>query len=172
MAGISKRKKHIKKLAAEKKQKKHVQVAETNLNVENNEESLGENFRDMKSDDEIIWGDDDLDNNQEDLIQILMTQMQNYIPPTRRSTYTGNSARTKRRHRVQAKKNAEENGQTIDHFFPITKSNKNDEINEESGESEESEDDYDYSQQVINFLETQLKEKNIDEGHKLRLTAI
>jgi len=59
--------------------KKNVQVAETNLNVENNEESLRENFRDVESDDEIIWGDDDLNNNQEDLIQILMTQMQNQL---------------------------------------------------------------------------------------------
>ncbi|RIA82539.1 hypothetical protein C1645_835213 [Glomus cerebriforme] len=143
MAGVSKRKKHIKKLAAEKKRKKHVQAAETNLNVKNNEESLGEIFRDLESDDEIIWGDDDLDNNQEDLIQILMTQMQNYVPPTRRSTYTGNSSRTKRRHQ-----------------------------SEESEKSEESEDDYDHSQQVINSLETQLKEKNLDEDHKLRLTAI
>jgi len=91
--------------------------------------------------------------------------MQNYIPPVHRSTYTGNSARTKRRHRAQAKKDAEKNGQTIDHFVSITKSDEIDEI------SEESEDD-DYSQQVINSLEIQLKEKNLDEGHKLRLTAI
>ncbi|GBB95834.1 hypothetical protein RclHR1_02620025 [Rhizophagus clarus] len=98
-----------------------------------------------------------------------MTQMQNYIPPTRKSTYTGNSARTKRRHRVQMKKDAEKNGQTIDHFFSITKSNENNEINKES---EEPEDDYDHSQQVINSLEAQLKEKNLDKGHKLRLTAV
>ena len=62
-------------------------MAETNLNVKNNEESLGENFCDVESDDEIIWGDDDLDNNQEDLIQILMTQMQNYIPPVCKLTF-------------------------------------------------------------------------------------
>ena len=123
----------------------------------------------MESDDEIIWGDDDLDSNHQDLIQILMTQMQNYIPPTHRSTYTGNSARTKCRHCAQVKKNAEKNGQTIDHFFSTTKFDETSEI------SEESEDDYDLihnSQQVINSLETQLKEKNLDEGYKLRLTAI
>ena len=39
MAGVSKRKKHIKKLA-EKKCNKHVQVAETNINVEVNEEKM------------------------------------------------------------------------------------------------------------------------------------
>ncbi|GBB90637.1 hypothetical protein RclHR1_17660001 [Rhizophagus clarus] len=122
----------------------------------------------MKSD-EIIWGDNDLDNNQEDLIQILMTQMQNYIPPTCKSTYTGNSARTKCKYHIQMKKDAEKNGQTIDHFFFITKSNENNKINKES---EEPKDDYDHSQQVINSLETQLKEKNLDKGHKLRLTAI
>ena len=84
---------------------------------DNEERSWVEDVHDMESDDEIIWGDDDLDSNHQDLIQILMTQMQNYIPPTRRSTYTENSARTKRRHCAQAKKDAEKNGQTIDHFF-------------------------------------------------------
>ncbi|CAB5385000.1 unnamed protein product [Rhizophagus irregularis] len=139
IAGVSKRKKHIKKLA-EKKRNKHVQVAETNvnvetnINVEDNEESLWKNKRDVESDDEIIWGDDDLDRNQDNLFQILMVQMQNYILPTRRSTYTGNSARTKRRHHAQTKKDAEKN--------------------------------------VINSLKTQLKEKNLDEGYKLRLTAL
>ena len=39
-----KRKKHIKKLA-EKKCNKHVQVVETNINVEDNEESLWKNVR-------------------------------------------------------------------------------------------------------------------------------
>ena len=39
-----KRKKHIKKLA-EKKRNKHVQVVETNINVEDNEESLWKNVR-------------------------------------------------------------------------------------------------------------------------------
>ena len=138
--------------------------------MEDNEKRLWEeDVHDVESDDEIIWGDDDLDSNHQDLIQILMTQMQNYIPPTRRSTYTENSARTKRRHCAQAKKDAEKNGQTIDHFFFTTKFDETSEI------SEESEDDYDLihnSQQVINSLETQLKEKNLDEGYKLRLTAI
>ncbi|CAB4394953.1 unnamed protein product [Rhizophagus irregularis] len=114
-------------------------------------------------------GDDDLNRNQDDLFQILMVQMQNYISPTRRSTYTGNSARTKRRHHAQAKKDAEKNGQMIDHFFPITKSNENNEISDD----ESDDDDLIFnSQQVINSLETQLKEKNLDEGYKLRLTAL
>ena len=39
MDGVSKRKKHIKKLA-EKKRNKHVQVAEININVEDNEEKM------------------------------------------------------------------------------------------------------------------------------------
>ena len=39
-----KRKKNIKKLA-EKKRNKHVQVVETNINVEDNEESLWKNVR-------------------------------------------------------------------------------------------------------------------------------
>jgi len=124
----------------------------------------------VENDDEIIWGDDDLDNNQEDLIQILMDQMQNYVPSNRRSTYTGNSARTKRRHRAQAKRDAEKNGQTIDRFFSIAKSNESDEISEES--EDKSDDDDDDSQQVIDSLETQLKKKNLDEGHKIRLMAI
>ena len=129
---------------------------ETNINVEDNEESLWENARDVESDDEIIWGDDDLDRNQDDLFQILMVQMQNYISPTRRSTYTGNSARTKRRHHAQAKKDAEKNGQTIDHFFPITNSDENNEISDD----ESDDDDLIFnSKQVINSLETQLKEK-------------
>ncbi|CAG8685287.1 921_t:CDS:2 [Funneliformis caledonium] len=81
-----------------------------------------------------------------------------------------NSAKTKCRNRVQAKRNAKKNGQTIDHFFSIAKSNESDEISEES-ENELNNDD-DYFQQVINSLETQLKEKNLDEGHKLRLIAI
>jgi len=68
MAGISKRKKHIKKLV-QKKWNKHVQVAETNINVEDNEERLWEeDVHDVESDDEIIWGDDDLDSNHQDLI--------------------------------------------------------------------------------------------------------
>ncbi|CAI2171449.1 2570_t:CDS:2 [Funneliformis geosporum] len=107
MAGISKRKKHIKKLAEKKRNNKHVQVA---INVEDNEER--------------------------------------------------NSARTKRRHHAQAKKDAEKNGQTIDHFFLTKKFNENSEI------SEESEDDHDLiynSQQTINSLEAQLKEKNLNE---------
>jgi hypothetical protein len=79
-----------------------------------------------------------------------MAQMQNHIPPTHRSTYTGNSIRTKRRHHAQAKKDAEKNGQTIDHFFPIAKSDENNKISDK-----ESEDDdlIHNSQQVINSLE-------------------
>ena len=112
---FEKRKKHIKKLA-EKKRNKHVQVAETNINVKNNEESLWEDVHDVESDDEIMWEDYDLNNNHQDLIKILMTQMQNYIPPTRKSTYTGNSARTKRRHNAQVRKDVKGNGQTIIFF--------------------------------------------------------
>ncbi|RGB23169.1 hypothetical protein C1646_774911 [Rhizophagus diaphanus] len=149
IAGVSKRKKHINKLA-EKKCNKHIKISETNINAEvNNEKSLWENVRDVDSDNEIIWEDDDLNNNQENFFQILMTQMQNYISPTRKSTYTENSARTKRRHHTQAKKDAEKNKESDD------------------------DDDLIYdSHQVINSLEVQLKEKNLDEGYKLRLTAI
>ena len=54
-------------------------------------------------------------------------------------------------------------------IFSVTKSDENSEI------SEESEDDHELihdSQEVINSLEIQLKEKDLDEGYKLRLTAI
>lgn len=168
MAGISKRKRHIKKLAEKKRNK--CKVIKTNINTEDNEEeSSWEDVRNVESDDEIIWEDDDLDHNQKDLVQILMTQMQNYVPQNRKSTYIGNSERTKRRRYTQAKKDAERNGQTIDHFFFNAKLDEKSEINEES---EDDQDEIYDSQQVINSLEIQLKEKNLNEGYKLRLTAI
>jgi hypothetical protein len=37
-----------------KKRNKHVQIAETNIDLEDNEESLRENVRDVESNDEII----------------------------------------------------------------------------------------------------------------------
>ncbi|CAG8660484.1 16060_t:CDS:2 [Funneliformis mosseae] len=47
-----------------------------------------------------------------------------------------------RKHRAQAKRDAEKNGQTIDHFFSITKSNESDEISEESEDEPNDDDDY------------------------------
>jgi hypothetical protein len=46
---------------------------------------IWKNVHNMESDDEIYMGDNDLDGNQKDIFQILMVQMQYYIPPTRKS---------------------------------------------------------------------------------------
>ena len=45
---------------------------------------------------EVIWGDVELDENAETFVKVLLDGMKNYVPPARKSVYIGNSVRTKK----------------------------------------------------------------------------
>ena len=94
MPRLSKRQKQIKDLA-EKKQKKIPEPLE-NSDFEDNDSE-------WEDDDEIIWGDDEFDKKAETFVKILSDGMKNHIPSARKSVYIGNSVRTKKRKKAQAK---------------------------------------------------------------------
>lgn len=156
MPPLSKRRKQIKNLA-EKKRKK---ISEP---LENSD------FEDNESDDEeIVWGDDEFDKKAETFVKILSDGMKNYIPSARRSVYIGNSVRTKKRKKAQAKQLLIKNGQPITRFFsPLPQTSDKSDDDQES----ECDESFDYKQLIIS-VENELKQSNHDGGYKLRLTAL
>jgi hypothetical protein len=94
----SKRGKQIKSLA-KNKQEKNKNKPSVPLDVDDNSDN-----------EEVIWGDVELDEKAETFVGVLLNGMKNYVPPVRKSVYIGNSVQTKKRKRAQAKKLLAENG--------------------------------------------------------------
>ena len=85
------------------------------------------------SGEEILWSDEELDQQAQDTYQKLF-QSVNALPSKRPWHYSGNSKRTKQRRRTEGKRQAEKNGQTILNFFsPISVSTSNVTLDESCG---------------------------------------
>jgi len=85
------------------------------------------------SGEEILWSDEELDQQAQDTYQKLF-QSVNALPSKRPWHYSGNSKRTKQRRRTEGKRQAEKNGQTILNFFsPISVSTSNVTLDEGCG---------------------------------------
>ena len=95
----SRQKQHLKRLAAMKQ-------AAAQWTSEKEEES-------SSSGEEVIWSDKELDQQAE----IMYNKLLNTLPSKRPGHYSGNSKRTKQRHRAEGRKQAAKNGQTILNFF-------------------------------------------------------
>ncbi|PKY54568.1 hypothetical protein RhiirA4_473455 [Rhizophagus irregularis] len=108
--------------------------------------------------------------------------MKNYMPSVQKSVYIGNSVRTKKRKKAQAKKLLAENDQQITNFFnplslqshpssdPDKPDNQSDNQNSDDQNSE-CEEHFNY-EQLIKSLENEVKSGNLDSRYKLRLTAL
>jgi hypothetical protein len=148
---------------------------------EKNKPSVTSDFDDDLENEEVIWGDVELDEKAETFVKVLLDGMKNYVPPARRSVYIGNSIRTKKRKRAQAKKLLAENGQQITSFFnpsplqnhPSNDPDKSDDqkSNQSDDQNSECEEHFNY-EQLIKSLEIKLKQGDLDSGYKLRLTAL
>lgn len=99
MGRQSRQKQHLKRLAAMKQ-------AAAQWTSEKEEES-------SSSGEEVIWSDKELDQQAE----ITYNKLLNTLPSKRPGHYSGNSKRTKQRHRAEGRKQAAKNGQTILNFF-------------------------------------------------------
>ena len=97
MPPLSKRIKQIKKLTEDKRKKNQISESSENSNLDDYDNS------EWESDEEIIWGDDELDEKAEIFFKILSNGMKNYAQPAQRSVYIGNSVQTKKRKKAQAK---------------------------------------------------------------------
>lgn len=156
MPPLSKRKRQIKKLAQDKRKKNDALLENSNSDDYND---LG-----CDSDEEIEWGDNELDEKTEKFFKVLSDGMKNYVPPARKFVYIGNSVRTRKRKKAQAKQLLTQNGQQITKFFaPI----QPDELNQPDDTESECED----YEQSIKSIEDALNQSD-DNGYKLRLTAL
>jgi hypothetical protein len=104
MGRQSHRKQHLKQLNAAKSR------AASHLPPTADKESLS-------SDDEILWSDEELDRHPEVTIKKLFNSAQNIVPSKRPFSYTGNSKRTQRRRRADARQDATKNGRTMLDYF-------------------------------------------------------
>jgi hypothetical protein len=168
MPPLSKREKQIKSLAEKKRNKPFMALEISDFDDDLEWEN-----------EEVVWGDIEFDKNAETYVEILLDRMKNYVPPARKSVYIGNSVRTKKRKRAQAKQLLAKNGQPITRFFnplPSTQlqshapndSDKSDDSQESESECEEY---FNYEKLIIS-IENKLKQNNHDSGYKLRLTAL
>jgi hypothetical protein len=168
MPPLSKRGKQIKKLAEKKKNKPSVALEISDFDDDLEWEN-----------EEVVWGDAEFDKNAENFVKILLDGIKNYVPSARKSVYIGNSIRTKKRKRAQARQLLAKNGQPITKFFnplppdqlqphPPDDSDKSDDNHESESECEEY---FDYGQLIMS-IENELKQNNHDSGYKLRLTAL
>jgi len=112
MGRMSRQKQHLKQLAATK-------AAAAQFT------SLGEEEESSSSGEEVLWSDDELDQQAEATYRKLFPGVSN-LPSKRPSHYSGNSKRTKQRRRAEGKRQAGKNGQIILNFFsPISVSTSN-----------------------------------------------
>jgi hypothetical protein len=173
MPPLSKREKQIKSLAKDKRKKNQ------NFTVPLENSDIDDNLE-WENEEEVIWGDDELDEKAETFVKVLLNGMKNYVPPSRKAVYIGNSIRTKKRKRAQAKKLLAKNGQPITNFFnpsqlqphaPNDPDKSDQESNQSDNQESEHEDHCEYGQ-LIKSVEKKLKQSNLDGGYKLRLTAL
>jgi len=79
----------------------------------------------LSSDDEVLWSDEELDEHAETTISKLFHGGQKISTSKRPFRYSGNSKRTQKRRRANARQQAAKNGRTMmDYFTPIQASDK------------------------------------------------
>jgi hypothetical protein len=118
MGRQSRQKQHLKRLTTMKPEATYL-----TLSAEEEESSSGG--------EEVIWSDEELDQQAETTYKKLFHGVST-LPSKRPRHYTGNSKRTKQRHRAEGKLQAAKNGQTILNFFsPIDVSTSNATVGED-----------------------------------------
>ncbi|PKY59599.1 hypothetical protein RhiirA4_430523 [Rhizophagus irregularis] len=173
MPRVKKKVLHLRKIAkisAKVKQQKFFE------NLDDNEEY---NFSDNEEGFE--WEDGYF--NKESLFQILVDNMKNLKPSKRPLTYHGNSDRTKRRKRKSIREAIKANGQTLDKFFTLNKSDdereegNGDDEREGNGDDEKEKGSDESNNQLLDEyilkIENKLKtDKKITSGQKVRYKAV
>lgn len=170
-----------KKLAADKKTKTSNQKIGNNIaNIDNNienldveelskntiegdlEESSNEAEEESLNNE---WFDNEIEENAEIIYDILSNNVKNASSSSSSSNcplvYLGNSRTTKYRKKIEAKNDAEKNGQTLDNFFFNNKID--DEINYEKDN---------HLNLAINQIEFKLNAESLTSGYKVRLKAL
>ena len=103
-----------------------------------------------------------LKKNAESLYDVLSNNIENVISSSSSSNrplvYLGSSRTTKYRKKIEAKKDAEKNGQTLDSFFSF-----NNTVDDEKEN---------YSSLAINKIELKLSAENLSPGYRVRLKAV
>lgn len=107
MGRQSRQKRHLKQLSASAK---HAALVD-------GDNSLEEVLESSSDDDEVLWSDEELDNQPNDAFKKLFHGSQHLQTAKRPFRYNGNSLRTRKRRKAQAKKQAAKNGQTLLDFF-------------------------------------------------------
>ncbi|RHZ70355.1 hypothetical protein Glove_272g32 [Diversispora epigaea] len=150
----------------------------SNNNSSNNDSSSD----DSSSECEIIWANQELDDNPENTIKKLFHGAKN-LPSKRPIKYNGNSIRTKKRKKAKAKKMAAKNGRTIDQLFlPTSQTNETSETNLHNDENSETDNDNNNNQletsdmeidvdKLIHLTKSKLQDKTLPPNQQWRISA-
>lgn len=153
------------------KQKNHLIRANSSqkpIFIDSSHSELSEEESDS-SNDEVIWDHQELDEEPKGTLEKLYHGAKNLKPSKRPLRYNGNSIRTQKRRKSNAKKMAIQNGCTINQFFPPIELNESD--NNESDNNEIENVDSDASstesetevelEELIHLIEIKLQDKTL-----------
>ncbi len=123
-------------------------------------------YLEIEIDEDFEWFDNEIEKNAESLYDVLSNNIENVISSSSSSNhplvYLGSSRTTKYRKKIEAKKDAEKNGQTLDSFFSFNNT-VDDEVNHEKEN---------YSSLAINKIELKLSAENLSPGYRVCLKAV
>ena len=112
-------------------------------------------YLEIEIDEDFEWFDNEIEKNAESLYDVLSNNIENVISSSSSSNrplvYLGSSRTTKYRKKIEAKKDAEKNGQTLDSFFSFNNT-VDDEVNHEKEN---------YLSLAINKIELKLSAENL-----------
>jgi hypothetical protein len=136
---------------------------EENLSNDEYEESSEEGLSNNGIEENFEWFNNEIEENAELLFDNLSKDIENLplLTSNRPLVYLGNSRTTKYRKKIEAKKNAEKNGQTLNHFF-----SSNREIVENNNENGN------HFNSIINQIELKLNSEKLTPGYRVRLKAV
>lgn len=136
--------------------------------VEGDSSSEVGGYLEIEINEDFEWFDNEIEKNAESLYDVLSNNIENVKSSSSSSSsnrplvYLGNSRTTKYRKKIEAKKDAEKNGQTLDSFFSF-----NNTVDDEVNHEKES-----YSNLAINQIELKLSAENLSPGYRVRLKAV
>ena len=135
--------------------------------VEGDSSSEVGGYLEIEINEDFEWFDNEIEKNAESLYDVLSNNIENVKSSSSSSSnrplvYLGNSRTTKYRKKIEAKKDAEKNGQTLDSFFSFNNT-VDDEVNHEKEN---------YLSLAINKIELKLSAENLSPGYRVRLKAV
>ena len=107
----------------------------------------------LSSDNEVAWSDDELDEQSELTITRLFHNARNMSASKRPLRYIGNSTRTQKRRKADAKKQAAKNGQTLLAFFSTGHTSASAPLHEAAGGGEDANKDNDITARDVSVPE-------------------